>query len=277
MGLILGLAWAGLPPVARDLLTFGVKEAQACLYGGLMLALLVATHLFYPADARLARYDFLFLGALSIQAVLLAFKLETWEEAKVILAFHLVGTAMELFKTAVGSWTYPEAAIFRLGGVPLFSGFMYAAVGSYIARAWRILDLRFVRYPPRWATVALAVAIYINFFTHHYTLDLRLGLFAASALMFGRTMIIFTADRTHRMPLILGLVLVTLFIWFAENIGTFTGAWLYPHQRADWEPVGFAKLGSWYLLMIISFVLVSLVHRPGQVTTIQPGCARPGS
>ena len=28
-----------------------------------------------------------------------------------------------------------------IGTVPLFSGFMYAAVGSYIAQAWRILKL----------------------------------------------------------------------------------------------------------------------------------------
>ena len=52
------------------------------------------------------------------------------EEAKVILAFHLVGTAMELFKTHMGSWEYPEPSLLRIGGVPLFSGFMYAAVGS---------------------------------------------------------------------------------------------------------------------------------------------------
>ena len=253
---------AALLPLWRDLLVFALKEARACLFGGLMVALLIGTHLVYPRDALLARYDFLFLGALGIQAALLVFKLETWEEAQVILCFHLVGTAMELFKTAAGSWIYPEEAIFRLGGVPLFSGFMYAAVGSYIARAWRILDLRFHRYPPRWATVALAVAIYLNFFAHHYMVDLRLGLFAASAAVFGRTTIFFTADRTHRLPLTVGFMLVALFIWFAENVGTFTGTWLYPNQQAAWQPVGLAKLGSWYLLMIISFVLVSLVHRP---------------
>ena len=33
------------------------------------------------------------------------------------------------------------------------------------------------------------------------------------------------------MPLLLGFTLVALFIWFAENIGTFTAAWIYPHQR----------------------------------------------
>lgn len=256
---------ARLPAWMLDLVVFGVKEAWACLYGGLMLALLLATWAFYPGDAWLARYDFLFLAALVIQAALLLFRLETWAEARVILVFHLVGTVMEIFKTAMGSWTYPEAAFFRIGGVPLFSGFMYAAVGSYIARAWRIMDLRFTRYPPRWMTVALAVAIYLNFFTHHYMVDLRLALFAATILVFGRTTIGFTARRHYRMPLILGLLLVALFIWLAENIGTFAGAWIYPAQHAGWTPVGLGKLGSWYLLMIISFVLVSLVHRPARV------------
>ena len=43
-----------------------------------MLALLVATHLFYPDGVALARYDFLTLAALAIQIGMLAFRLETW-------------------------------------------------------------------------------------------------------------------------------------------------------------------------------------------------------
>ena len=34
-------------------------------------------------------------------------------EAKVILLFHVTGTVMEIFKTSVGSWIYPEAALLR--------------------------------------------------------------------------------------------------------------------------------------------------------------------
>ena len=112
-----------------------------------MLALLLATHFLYPDEAAFARYDFLTLAALAIQVAMLLFRLETWEEAKVILIFHVVGTVMELFKTAHGSWIYPEESVLRIGGVPLFSGFMYAAVGSYIARVWRIFDFRFSTYP----------------------------------------------------------------------------------------------------------------------------------
>src|SRR3546814_3488698 len=90
----------------------------------------------------------------------LAFRLETPKEALVILIFHFVGTVMELFKTAAGSWQYPEASVLHIGAVPLFSGFMYAAVGSYIARVWRIFDFRYSGYPPIWTSYALAAAIY---------------------------------------------------------------------------------------------------------------------
>lgn len=248
---------------AFEFLMFGIKQAWACLFGGLMLALLLGTFLFYPDAAPLARYDFLVIGAVVIQAAMLLLKLETWEEARVILVFHIVGTIMELFKTAAGSWIYPEPSLLRIGEVPLFSGFMYAAVGSYIARIWRIFDIRFSYYPPMWTTVVLAVAIYLNFFMHHWIWDFRWLLFAATALLFWRARFHFTPDRERRwMPVLLGFLLVALFIWFAENLGTLSRAWIYPDQADGWSPVSLAKLGSWFLLMIISVVLVSLVHRP---------------
>ena len=100
---------------AHEFVRFGVKQAWACLFGALMLMLLIATHLFYPKGAELARYDFLVIAAVLIQVVMLGFKLETIEEAKVILVFHVVGTVMEIFKTSVGSWLYPEPSLLRIG------------------------------------------------------------------------------------------------------------------------------------------------------------------
>ena len=244
-----------------EFLLFGFKQAWACLFGGLMLALLLATYLYYPEEASLPRYDFITMAAIGIQAAMLAFRLETWSEAKVILIFHIVGTVMELFKTAAGSWIYPEPSVLRIGDVPLFSGFMYAAVGSYIARVWRIFDFRYSHYPARWATYALTAAIYVNFFAHHWLPDIRYLLFGVTILLFWRTRIHFRNWLEHRwMPLLLGFFLVALFIWGAENIGTFARAWTYPGQEDGWQPVSLAKLGSWFLLMLISFVLVSLVH-----------------
>lgn len=243
-----------------EFLLFGFKQAWACLFGALLLVLLLATHLWYPDEAALHRYDFLTLCAVAIQVGMLVFRLETMAEAKVILLFHIVGTVMELFKTAAGSWTYPEASVLHIGAVPLFSGFMYASVGSYLARVWRIFDFRFTAYPPRWTTYGLAAAIYVNFFAHHWLPDMRLALFLATGALFLRSRVYFRSWRTHRwMPLLVGFLLVATFIWFAENIATFANAWTYPTQRAEWHMVSPAKLGAWYLLMLISFVLVSLV------------------
>lgn len=244
-------------------LMFGIKQAYACLFGGAMLGLILVTFLVWPDESPVSRYDFLVVGAVLIQALMLGLKLESWAEARVILLFHVAGTIMELFKTAHGSWVYPEDSVLRIGAVPLFSGFMYAAVGSYIARVQRIFHIRTRGYPPVWATWVLAAAIYVNFFAHHWLPDIRLGLFVATALLFGRGWFWFTANRTRlRMPLLLGFFLVALFIWFAENLGTLGRAWAYPGQEAGWEMVSLAKLGSWFLLMIISVVMVSLVHKP---------------
>ena len=252
----------GWPCWLYEFALFGFKQGWACLFGGLMLALLLATHLFYPTDAVLARYDFLTLAALAIQLAMLAFRLETLEEAKVILAFHIVGTVMEVFKTAQGSWIYPEPSLLRIAGVPLFSGFMYAAVGSYMARVWRIFDFRFDHYPRGLWSRLLALAIYVNFFAHHWLPDARYLLFAGLALLFWRTRIWFTVWKEPRwMPLMLGWLLVAAFIWLAENLGTFARAWTYPDQAGGWAMVSPAKLGAWYLLMYISFVLVAALHR----------------
>ncbi len=253
----------GWPSWLYEFALFVFKQGWACLFGALMLGLLLGTHFFYPPHADLARYDFLTITALAIQMAMLGLRLETWEEAKVIIAFHVVGTVMEVFKTSAGSWVYPEASLLRIGGVPLFSGFMYGAVGSYIARVWRIFDFRFERYPRSPWPQLLAVAIYVNFFAHHWLPDIRLALFAGLAVLFWRTRIYFTVWQQPRwMPLLVGWCLVATFIWFAENLGTFAQAWTYPSQRDGWHLVTPMKLGSWYLLMYISFVLVAAVHKP---------------
>ncbi len=126
-----------------EFLRFGVKQGCACLFGGIAVALMIATYRFYPATAPLARYDFLFLCMIAVQVALLTGWLETWDEAKVILIYHVVGTVMEIFKTKAGSWIYPEPNFFRIGGVPLFTGFMYSCVGGYLCRVWRLFDFRF--------------------------------------------------------------------------------------------------------------------------------------
>ena len=89
---------------------------------------------------------------------------------------------------------------------------------------------------------------------------MRWALFAFTALLFWKCRVWFRPLSAFRsMPLLAGFGLVALFIWFAENLGTFARAWTYPSQNDGWHMVPMTKLGSWYLLMIISFVLVSLV------------------
>jgi hypothetical protein len=48
---------------------------------------------------------------------------------------------------------------------------------------------------------------------------------------------------------------------------------MYPNQRHGWTLVTFGKLGAWFLLMIISYVLVALVNRPQAMAA---DAARPG-
>ncbi len=243
---------------AYELIVFGLKEARACIFAGSFFFLLFASH--HIPLFGFARYDFLFVAAVLLQVILYLTKVETWDEVKVIFVFHILGLALETFKTHVGSWGYPEEAFFKIGTVPLFSGFMYAAVGSYFAQAWRVFKVD-LEEPPRyrWANL-LCVLIYLNFFTNYFIPDLRLVLIPAVFLLFARTKITFVVlKETRKMPLALAFCLVAFFIWIAENISTFYGAWKYPSQIHAWSVVSTNKITSWFLLVIISFVLVAIL------------------
>lgn len=254
-------ARAHLPHGLAEFVMFVLKQGWACLFGGSLLAAILISKAIWQPDWALARYDALFVFAVATQALFLIFKLETWAEARVILLFHVTGTLMELFKTHVGSWAYPEPGMFKLMAVPLFSGFMYASVGSYIARVIRIFDMRFAPYPPLWANWLFGVAIYVNFFAHHYLPDIRLVLFATSVILFARTRIWFRVSRHHYwMPMPVAALLAAMFLWIAENVGTATGTWLYSGQLPG-EMVSFAKLGSWYLLLYVALATVTVVSR----------------
>ncbi len=250
-----------LPFALAEFVLFVLKQGWACLFGGLLLLAIITTKFLWQPDWPLHRYDALFMFAIATQAVFLWARLETWEEARVILLFHLTGTAMEWFKVHAGSWAYPEPGLFKLMGVPLFSGFMYASVGSYIARVIRIFDMRFAPYPPFALTLVLGLAIYVNFFAHHFLPDIRLVLFAATVVLYARTRVWFRIhDRHWWMPLPLAAFLSALALWLAENVGTATGTWIYSGQLPG-QIVSLAKLGSWYLLLYVAFVTVTLVTR----------------
>jgi uncharacterized membrane protein YoaT (DUF817 family) len=246
-----------------EFLVFGAKQAWACVFGALLLVAIIAARLWYPDDAAIARNDVLVIAAVAIQVFMLLARLESGRELWVIVLFHVVGTIMELFKTDVGSWSYEEGGILHIGAVPLFSGFMYAAVGSYMVRVYRLFDLRFARYPRLWITAVVAALIYVNFFSHHFVWDARWILVLAIVVVYARTIMHFRVFRsTFRMPILLAFLLVAIFIWLAENIATAAGAWIYPHQETGWELVPLTKLVAWFLLMMISVVLVTFVYPP---------------
>ena len=210
------------------------------------------------------RYDVLLVVALAIQAGMVWSRLETWDELKAVSLFHVIGFALEVFKVSgsIQSWSYPDFAYTKLWGVPLFAGFMYASVGSYIIQAWRLLDLRVRHHPPYPMAAGIAILIYLNFFTHHYIGDYRWYLAACALGLYARTEVVFRPlDRDRRMPLLLGFVLTGFFIWLAENIGTFWGVWRYPNQLGAWSSVHLSKWSSWSLLVIMTFTIVaSLKH-----------------
>lgn len=254
---------SGPRAVMIECVVFLLKQAWACVFGALLLLVILVARFWYPDDAELARNDALTIAAVIIQIGMLVFRLENGRELWVIVLFHITGTAMELFKTDIGSWAYEAEGYLRIGAVPLFSGFMYAAIGSYMVRVYRLHDLRFTRYPNVAVTTVIAALIYANFYTHHYVFDARWILLLAVLVVWGRTIMHFRVWRAVvRVPLLLVFAGVALFIWFAENIGTWAGAWLYPHQEQGWELVSPQKLIAWFLLMIISVVMVTWVYPP---------------
>lgn len=251
----------GIPfrELGREFIIFGLKEAQACIFAGSFFALLFLSN--HIPLFGLARYDFLFLAALALQTLLYFTKVETWDEVKTIFLFHIIGICLELYKTSVfvGSWSYPEEAFFKIATVPLYSGFMYAAVGSYIAQAWRILRLDLTGYRHYGWSVALCAVIYINFFTNHFLPDIRYILIPLIFIFFWKTRVYFTVieGKQRWMPLNVGFLLTAFFIWIAENISTFFGAWQYPNQVHIWNVVSTNKITSWFLMVIISFIIVA--------------------
>jgi uncharacterized membrane protein YoaT (DUF817 family) len=266
--------------VVAQLLRFAWLEVQSCVFAiGVFAGLAIA----YAVPLPIARYDFLLLWCLLLTFGFWALGLETWREVLVIFGFHALGLALEIFKVQQGSWLYPGDAVTKVAGVPLFSGFMYAAVGSYICQAWRRFDLRVSHYRPT-PTTLVALGIYANFFTHHYLVDLRLFWAVLGLWVLRRTKVHFTVGTSrYRMPLALSFLLIGFFLWLAENAATFLDAWNYPGQVEVWEAVHAAKLGAWALLVSMSFVLVATVkaqegrlyHVPGEpdVTEDEPAAS----
>lgn len=240
---------------------FVYKQASAALFGGILLLGLVVTK--YISIPGIHRYDLLFFLAVLTQVVLIITKQETKREVLVILIFHVCAMLMELYKTSsfVGSWAYPEPAFFSIGPVPLFTGFMYSSVGSYIARSWRVSKFRFEKLPSRPILLLFGFLIYMNFFTNAFFFDFRYILFSGLVVIFWNTKFYFElTDREFQLHPLLTNVLLAFFVWVAEQIGTFARAWVYPNQTLGWRPVSLHMFTSWYMLLIFSFIIISSLY-----------------
>jgi len=250
--------WQKLKNFSTELFCFAHKQVQACIFAGSFFVLLAASK--YLPLFGMPRYDFLLLAAVLLQLALLASKLETLDELKTICVFHVLGLCLEIFKThpAIASWSYPEFAYSKLFGAPLYAGFMHAAVASYVVQSWRLLDLKLENYPPYSLSLPIAALIYLNFFTHHFIGDFRWCLCLALLFVFRKTRVYFTpGNHEYKMPLLCSFLLIGFFIWIAENISTFFGAWVYPNQSDFWQHVHIGKISSWSLLVVITIIIVA--------------------
>ena len=163
-----------------EFLIFGLKQARAAVFAGSFFVLLFASN--HIPLFGFARYDFLFIAAVLIQAVLYFTHMETKDEVKVICLFH----------------------------------------------------------------------------TNHFVYDFRVFLIITVFVLFWKARVYFTVTDTRRwMPLNLSFLLIAFFIWVAENISTYLGAWKYPDQIHEWTLVSTQKVTSWFLMVIISFILVA--------------------
>ncbi|MEV0965961.1 DUF817 domain-containing protein [Streptomyces sp. NPDC049910] len=245
----------------HQLLRFAMLQARCCAFAVALLGGIAVSRML--PELPVARYDLVLAYGLLLTFAARRLGWEGGRDTLVIAACHVVGLLFELVKVRLGSWSYPEEAVTKIAGVPLYGGFMYAAVASYVCRAWRLFELRFTGYRAT-ATALVAAAVYANFFSHHWLPDFRWLLAAVMTAVTAGAWVGFTVGRRrYRMPLALSFVLIGFFLWVAENAATYLGAWSYPHQLGGWEPVALTKFGAWALLISVTFVLTERLQSVG--------------
>ncbi len=250
--------------IFREIYYFFLKNFFAAIYGIIFIVIIYLSNFIHFYG--IARFDIIFVTIVLLQVVFISLKIESKNDFLVICIFHIVATVMEVFKTSgsIGSWQYPWVGetIFHIYNVPLFTGFMYSAIGSYITRAQHCLNLRYIHYPKHHFVILLWVLIYINFFAHHFLYDFRFFLIAGSFFLFFPTYVEFQVYKKKRkIHFITSALLTAVVVWIAENISTFYKIWLYPNQLAGWEMVSFSKVTAWYMLLIVSFAIISSLKK----------------
>lgn len=101
----------------KDFWDFGLKQFRSAIFGiTIILSLIVTTFIKIP---HLARYDTLLICVLVIQVILLVSKYERIYDLIPIMVFHILGMILEIFKVRHGSWSYPDAGIFKIMDVQI--------------------------------------------------------------------------------------------------------------------------------------------------------------
>ena len=222
---------------------------------------MIATWRFYPAMWR-CRYDFLVLADDRRPGEMLAGRLETLDKPNIILYQAVVtdgdiqdrGRLMDQSRRKPmlpnrGVPLSPASCIparqlsFTGPGACSISRSAPSAAGRLIALSAHLPQLLHPRLS--WSMCTFAVRL--------------------RPWLFGRTASISRSGATSRDAVLLGLMLVSVFIWLSEKGGTFTKIWLYPSQRHGWSMVSIEKLGSWFRAADISYTLVSLINAPRAV------------
>ncbi len=235
-------------------------QFQAASFGIFLIILCLISHSWKGAWG-MSRLDWLFMAAALYQVHLLHQGFERRDEALLVLVFHALAMGMEIFKVRHGCWVYPGAGVLSISGVPLFTGFMYSAVGSWLCRSWRLHRVSFTTLPTKPLLLTLGLLAYGNFILQHFGRDCRWLILGLAIAVLHPVRCCFDG-RPARLPLAPLLLAAATLIWLAENLCTFTGVWFYPSQLGAWQAVSLSKIPAWFLLLVLTFALSVVHHKP---------------
>lgn len=84
---------------------FGLKQARACVFAGSFFVILFASK--HIPLGPIPRYDFILFAAVALQIALVATRIETLDELKVICVFHVIGLALAARRVPPGEFVVP--------------------------------------------------------------------------------------------------------------------------------------------------------------------------
>lgn len=82
----------------KELWCFFIQNLYSAIYGIILIGIIYISQFF---DTHfLFRYDTIFIIVVVLQLILIQLKIETKKEFVTIMVFHIIATAMEVFKTS---------------------------------------------------------------------------------------------------------------------------------------------------------------------------------